>query len=413
MSKMSGIRSIMEDIATAAAEPAEGAWLNLSPGNPALIPQAVATWRQLAERALAERFVESGRYGPTRGANSLVSAIVRYFNTTYGWPIGPENVVVSPGSQLLCFMATTIFTGPGDAGNRPLVLLRLPDYAGYQGLSLAADGIVGVEPVVIPQGDRYFQYGVNVAALRGQADVGMMLVSNPANPAGSLDRQELDAVVAIAAERDVPLLVDNAYGEPFPRVADTKTPPVWHPNVINTFTLSKAGLPGERMAFAIGSADAIRPMVAFLANAALHAPQLVQSVAEAALESRRIDALTTDVIRPYYRAKRRVVEEMLFERLPDSINWRLHSGDGGLFCWLWIDEDWFDDVELYHALKRKKVLVVPGRHFFIGPMTTPFLRGHGTRCVRLSMSDDEWCIAEGISRLSETLTELRDARRPG
>ena len=402
----------MEDIATVETESSTGAWLNLSPGNPAVIPQAVATWRSLAEEAIADGLVEaSGRYGPSRGTHALVEAIVGYFNATYGWSIGAENVVVSPGSQLLCFMATTIFTGPGAEGSLPLVLLRLPDYAGYQGLSLAASGIVGVEPLLTPQGDRYFEYGVDLTALRAQPKIGMMLLSNPANPSGSsLDRHDLDAAVTLAVERDVPLMIDNAYGEPFPRVADTRTPPVYHPNVINCFTLSKAGLPGERLAFAIGAADLIRPMVSFIANAALHAPLLVQSVAERAINSREIDILAAKVIKPYYQAKRRVAEEIIFEKLPESMNWRLHSSDGGLFCWIWIDEEWFNDVEMYQALKRRKVLIVPGRHFFTGAADTPFLRRHGTRCIRLSLTPDEGVIAEGVGRLSAGLREMRDAR---
>lgn len=156
----------------------------------------------------------------------------------------------------------------------------------------------------------------------------------------------------------------------------------------------------------------IDSMVSCTANATLHAPQLMQSVVERALVSREIDVLATKVIKPYYRVKWRMAEELLHDNLPESIKWRLHASDGGMFCWLWIDHDWFDDLEIYRVLKSKRVFIVPGRHFFTGPMTTPFLADHGTRCIRLSLSSDEWVIAEGIARLSEALLELRDEREP-
>ncbi|MEV6568679.1 aminotransferase class I/II-fold pyridoxal phosphate-dependent enzyme [Streptomyces kronopolitis] len=416
MSRLSGIRSIMEDIATAGGDVSESEWLNLSPGNPSHIPVVVAAWNRLAQEALNDRFIESStRYGPSRGTTGLVDAVVEYFNLTYGWSIGPENVVVGPGSQMLSFIATTLFTGPdADGVMRPLVLPRLPDYTGYQGLSVDPGGIVGLEPLIVPEDRHTFHYAVDTEALARQSRMGMMLLSNPANPTGnSVDAGELKALIDTAERRDVPLVLDHAYGEPFPGVVQTRLAPVLHSHVLNLFTLSKAGLPGERIAFAIGPAELIDPMVSFIANSSLHAPQLMQAVVERALASRQIDALTTQYIKPYYKSKREMAEELLAETLPDSLNWRLHSSDGGMFCWLSIDHDWFDDLELYQLLKRKRMFIVPGRHFFVEPLTTPFLRTHGRRCIRLSLSPDEWAVAEGIDRLGEALEEMRASARTG
>jgi valine--pyruvate aminotransferase len=410
MSGRSGIRSIMDDIASAVTTPGDGEWLNLSPGNPSLIPEVVGVWRGLFEEALAEDFTEAScRYGPSRGAGVLVDAIVRYFGDRYDWPIRAENVLVGPGSQLLCFIATAVFTEVTATANRPLIIPCMPDYAGYHGLSLDAAGMVGVPPRIELQDERSFRYVVDVEAVRGLTDMGMMLLSSPRNPTGaSLDLGELAALVEIADNRDVPLLVDHAYGRPFPMVVDPAVDPMWHRSVINSFTLSKAGLPGERLGFVIGPSGAIEAMTSFMANAVLHAPQLIQTVAARALESGEIDVLSEKVISSYYRAKRQAAEQMLRERLPASVRWRLHSSPGGMFCWLWIDHDWFTDLALYDALKARKVFVVPGRHFFVGPHTTPFLAGHGTRCVRLSLTCDEQTIAEGVTRLGEALEELRD-----
>lgn len=413
MTRLSGIRSIMEDIAAAGPDVGDGRWLNLSPGNPSHIPEVVSAWQRLTQEVLHERFVESStQYGPSRGTSGLVEAVAEYFNLTYGWSIGPENIVVGPGSQMLSFVAAALFTGPGDDGRiRPLVLPRMPDYTGYQGLAMDPGGIVGIEPLVIEEGPHSFRYAVDTEALDRQSSMGMMLLSSPANPTGSsLDSAELKTLVETAERHDVPLVVDHAYGEPFPGVAQTRIAPVLHPHVINLFTFSKAGLPGERIAFAIGPAELIDPMVSFIANSSLHGPQLLQATAERALATRQMDVLTTRHIKPYYKAKRAMAEALLTEALPERLNWRLHSSDGGMFCWLNIDHEWFDDLELYELLKRKKMFVVPGRHFFVAPLDTPFLRTHGRRCVRLSLSPNEWAVAEGIDRLAEALTEMRAER---
>lgn len=413
MTRLSGIRSIMEDIATAEPDTGGSDWLNLSPGNPSHIPEVVSVWRRLTQEALNERFVESStRYGPSRGTSGLVSAVVDYFNLTYDWDIGPENVVVGPGSQMLSFVATTLYTGSDQDGRfRPLVLPRMPDYTGYQGLSLDPGGVVGIEPLVVEEGPSSFRYTVDTEALARHDAMGMMLLSSPANPTGgSVDGTELKALVETAEQHGAPLLMDHAYGEPFPGVAPTRVAPFLHSHVVNIFTFSKAGLPGERIAFAVGPADLIDPMVSFIANTALHAPQLIQATVERAMVTRQIDALTTQHIKPYYTAKRTMAEEMLAEVMPASLRWRLHAGDGGMFCWLHIDHEWFDDLELYELLKRKRMFVVPGRHFFVSPLDTPFLRAHGRRCVRMSLSPDEWVVADGINRLGQALKELRSLR---
>lgn len=411
MSGMSGLRTIMEDIATSTAAGSSD-WLNLSIGNPSPIDEVVDAWRELTITAATEDFASvSCRYGPSRGMPTLVDAIVDDFNTRYGWDITADNVVVGPGSQMLCFIAAALFTG--SAGTEPpqrLILPMTPDYAGYQGLSLDREGVVGIAPRVQVTGDRSFHYGFDFDALERCPKAGMFLLSSPSNPTGrSIDDGELARLLGVARERDAPLVVDHAYGAPFPRIAASRLTPQWDEHLINCFTLSKAGLPAERIGFAIGPARYIRPMVSFMANSALHAPQLMQLVAARSLTTGLLDKLASEVIAPFYQARRLAVERLLADLLPDSVNWRLHAGKGGMFCWLWIDEDWFDDMALYGLMKTKKVFIVPGRHFFVHPPTGTTPGGHDTQCFRISLSADEDTIGEGIARIAEGLTHLRRA----
>ncbi|WP_330343276.1 valine--pyruvate transaminase [Streptomyces sp. NBC_00557] len=410
MAGLSGLRSIMEDVAASTAGASADEWLNLSVGNPAPIPAVRDMWRAALTESAAEDFDEAGcRYGPSRGSHALVEAVARYFHQTYGWELGPENIVVGPGSQMVCFAAAALFAGPGLHGDRRIMLPLVPDYTGYQGLCMHEDGIAAVPPLIHREEDHRFRYALDTQALRRRTDIGMMLISSPGNPTGrALSRADLDELTALAAECGAPLFVDNAYGAPFPRIAEVHTEPALNDSVVNCFSASKAGLPGERIGFAIGHPKYIGPLASFMSNSVLHAPQLAQHALARVMADGRLDATTDTAITPYYREKKRFVEELLGEVLPTDVDWRMHSGDGGMFCWLWVDHPWFNDTTLYRRLKERKVFVVPGRHFFVDPLRTPGLAEHATRCFRLSLSADEKVITEGVHRLADVLREMRD-----
>jgi valine--pyruvate aminotransferase len=408
MASPSGLRSIMEDIALTTAAAPSARFLNLGIGNPAYIPEVAETWQRLTASALTAGFQEvSCRYGPSRGSQDLVGAVVRYLGERLGWDIGPQNVVVGPGSQMLCFIAAAMFTGAGAPRPASLVLPMSPDYTGYQGVTLAAGQVAGVEAALRRGPDRSFTYAFDFDALRRRDDLGLLMLSTPSNPTGrSLTAAELDQLVDVVVSRDVPLLVDNAYGEPFPGIGEGALSPRLHDNILNCFTMSKAGLPGERIGFAVGPERYITPMVSFLANSALHAPQLMQATVATALSSGAMDEMVSTAIRPFYAQRRKVVEKMLYDTLPAGIDWRLHAGQGGMFCWLWIDEPWFDDLTFYEALKRERVFVVPGRHFFTDPTGAGGFGAHARQCFRLSVSADLTALTDGIGRIARVLVEM-------
>jgi valine--pyruvate aminotransferase len=410
MAQPSGLRQIMDDIAATIGASQGSEWLNLSIGNPALIPQVVAGWRLLTEQALADDFpTASCQYGPSRGAPAFVEAITAYFNRRYGWSITPANVVVGPGSQFLGFAAAALFTGPAAGGARRLVLPLTPDYTGYEGMALTRDAVVGVSPCVQVDGPRSFRYTIDFGAVEDLRDAGMLVASSPANPTGrSLSEAELLTLLRIAERRDVPLFVDNAYGEPFPCIG-AGLAPIWHDNVINSFTVSKAGLPGERIGFAIGAERYISAMASFMANSVLHAPQLNQMVVARALATGALDSMVESFITPFYRQRRALAAELLESSLPADIDWRLHSGNQGMFSWLWVRHDWFDDLAFYEQLKRAHVFVTPGSYFFVRSQETA-PGGHSAQCIRVSLSCRLPVLEEGIRRIATGLRAMQQER---
>lgn len=410
MSRMSGLRSLMDDIATSTAGDSASEWLNLSIGNPAVIPAVETMWRDLTQHAHRESFADAGQYGPSRGTPTLVTAIAGYFRDRLGWKIGTENIVIGPGSQMLCFIAAALHAGPGRAGPRRVLLPMTPDYTGYQGLCTVAGGVVGVESPPAAEEGRLFRYVLDLDAAALHADPGMLLLSSPCNPTGrAVTPAEQDGLIKIAERLDVPLFVDHAYGQPFPQIGPTQAPPVLHPNVVNCFSLSKMGLPGERVGFAIGPERFITPIVSFLSNSVLHAPRLAQAAVAEGLRSGAIDDAVSTAIRPFYAERRLLAEELLLSAMPPDADWRLHANEGGMFAWVWVNEGWFDDLALYGQLKERQVFVTPGRSFFTA---APRPGQHCTQCFRITLSVDEVVLKEGIRRIGQAVSQARPPHSP-
>lgn len=101
-------------------------------------------WREAAGWAVANSFSDAVGYGPSRGAPVLVKAIADYFHRQLGWNIGPENIVVGPGSQMFCFAAAALYAGEDDSGPRRVGLPAIPDYTGYQGICMHPGGTAGI-----------------------------------------------------------------------------------------------------------------------------------------------------------------------------------------------------------------------------------------------------------------------------
>jgi valine--pyruvate aminotransferase len=409
MASLSGLRLIMEDIATTTASAAGTKWLNLGIGNPAAIPEVQSTWQRMTAEALTASFRDvSCAYGPSRGLPELLDAIAGYFARRYGWNVSPRNIVVGPGSQMLCFIAAALFTGPGAARETRLVLPMTPDYTGYQGLSLTPGGVTGVGPLLRRAGDRSFCYLFDLPALEELTDVGLMLLSSPSNPAGRCaSPDEIEHLARVAGRHDVPLVVDNAYGAPFPGIGGPFTAPLQDERVINVFSVSKAGLPGERLGFAIADERYTDPIVSFLANSTLHAPQLAQSTLARTLRSDVLDTLVASVISPFYAERRKTAEALLAQTLPPDVAWHVHTADGGMFCWVWVDEEWFDDLRLYETLKARGVFVVPGRYFFTGAERGRGLGRHPRQCFRISITPDPDTLAAGVEVIATALNDMR------
>lgn len=409
MYNLTGVRAIMKDIIET-LEAAEGQeYINLSAGNPLILPEVEQLWRDCTAELLANSS-EFGevvcRYGSSQGYGPLISAIATDFNRRYNLNLSERNILITPGSQTLYFYAANAFGGYNPSGNLKQIVLPLsPDYTGYGGVSLAPEALVAYKPTLdIDAAAHKFKYRPDFSQLTIAENTGCVIFSRPCNPTGNvLTDEEVQKIASLAAPFNVPVLIDSAYGPPFPALNFTEMTPVFGENILHCMSLSKAGLPGERIGVAIGDAKWIQVLESFQTNLCIHPSRYGQAIAARAINSGALAEISLQVIRPFYQKKFDVVENTLDRAMPKDLPWFLHRGEGAIFAWLWLKDLPVTDKEFYQQLKQVGVIVVPGSSFFPGLQEN---WPHKQQCLRISLTASDEEIAIGMQRLAKVAEQV-------
>ncbi|MEO0458595.1 MAG: valine--pyruvate transaminase [Cyanobacteria bacterium P01_A01_bin.114] len=406
MSHLTGVRAIMKDIIETLQVGKGQDFINLSAGNPVILPEVEQLWRDCTADLLASP--EYGkvicRYGSSQGYEPLVSAIRDDFNQRYGLSLCDRNILITPGSQFLYFLAANTFGGYTTQGQLKEIVLPLsPDYTGYGGVSLFPESLRAYQPTLeINEPQHRFKYRPDFSQLAITPETGFVLFSRPCNPTGNvLSDTEVRRIASLAAPHNVPVFVDSAYAPPFPALNFTEMTPIFAENIVHCLSLSKAGLPGERIGIAIGPEPIIQILEAFQTNLCIHSSRYGQAIAARAIRSGALIEISKQVIRPHYQAKFAVLEATLAHAMPD-VPWYLHRAEGSIFAWLWLKDLPMRDWDFYQALKQYGVIVVPGSPFFPGLKSLDW--PHTQQCFRISLTATEEQITTALKHLA-TLTD--------
>ena len=407
MSNLTGVRAIMKDIIETLRAGAGQQFINLSAGNPLILPEVEQLWRDCTAQLLASP--EYGevvcRYGSSQGYAPLVEAIANDFNKRYGLNLSDRNILITPGSQTLYFYAVNSFGGYTPSGELKQIVLPLsPDYTGYGGLSLVPKALTAYKPTLdIDEAAHRFKYRPDFSQLSITENTGCVLFSRPCNPTGNvLTENEVKKIATLAAPYNLPVLIDSAYAPPFPALNFTEMTPVFGDNILHCMSLSKAGLPGERVGIAIGDEKWIEVLECFEANIGLHSSRYGQAIAALAINSGALVEISHTVIRPFYQNKFTVLETSLEQAMPKDLPWFLHRGEGAIFAWLWLQDLPISDWEFYQQLKQVGVIIVPGSSFFPG-LDEEWAHKH--QCFRISLTGTDEEIATAMQRLAKVAEE--------
>jgi valine--pyruvate aminotransferase len=404
----SGILALMDDMGQA---------LTLDPhmrmlggGNPAVVPGL----QSLVRERMAELLADTGgfdrmmvRYDPPQGNPRFLRALADLLRREFGWDIGPQNLAITSGGQSAFFYLFNLLAGKFDGGRQKKILLPLaPEYIGYADQGIEPDLFVACRPSIEwPQGrdGKVFKYCIDFAAVESalaRGDIGAIAASRPTNPSGNvLMDAEVAHLSALAAERGIPLILDNAYGTPFPSVMFVPAKPFWAPHVILALSLSKLGLPGTRTGIVIAPEPVAKAVSSLTAIVGLANGTIGQQIVLPWIESGKILELGPKILRPFYEEKGRAAAGWAREYFDAAgVDWALHANEGSFFHWLWLKNLRITTRELYERLKARKVLTVPGEYFFFG-LAEDWPHRH--ECLRLNFSRDADEVREGYQIIAE------------
>lgn len=398
-----GIQELMDDLGQAMC--GEGVQYMLGGGNPAAIPGMQALWRGrmkelLDEPALFDAML--GNYDTPQGRPVFIDALVEFFSREYGWEISRKNIAVVNGSQSGFFALLNMLAGAMPDGSRKKILLPLmPEYIGYADQGIEDGLFTSFRPSIEHIDDHIFKYHVNFHELKIGDDIGAILVSRPTNPTGNvLTDNEVDHLSAMAKNRGIPLIIDNAYGAPFPHIIFKDVSLTWEDHIVLSFSLSKLGLPGTRTGIVVASPEIISNLSAMNAVLSLANTNVGQEITAPMIASGKLVEACSRFVTPFYQEKRKLALEWAEEFFDNSLPWNLHICEGALFFWLWCKGASITSKEFYERLKKRGVLVVPGNYFFFG-LSEPWL--HSDECIRINYSQPESTVREGFRIIGKEL----------
>jgi valine--pyruvate aminotransferase len=216
-----------------------------------------------------------------------------------------------------------------------------------------------------------------------------------------LTDEEVTRLRALARRLDVPLILDNAYGLPFPQIVFTDATPVWDENMIVCMSLSKLGLPGIRTGIVVARPEIVAALGAMTAVTSLAAGSVGPVLVRELVANGEIVRLSREVIRPFYQRRAAQALAWLAEAL-DGCEWRVHTPEGALFLWLWLPQLSISSAELYARLKARGVLVLSGHNFFPGLREAPSeYWPHRDQCLRITYARDEDTVRRGIAIIGD------------
>lgn len=405
LSAHSGIYDLMEDLGQALSA---GGMIMMGGGNPAHIPAVEQVWRQRLEEILATPGgMESmlGDYDTPRGRPEFLQTLAAFFEARLGWPVGPENIAVTTGSQTANFLLFNLLAGPAGGGKelRRILFPVVPEYIGYSDQGVAPDMFRAWKPEIELRGVDLFKYRMAPRDLT--PDIAALCISRPTNPSSNvITDAELSTLSRLAAESGARLIIDNAYGQPFPGVLFTPVrPPAWEEHVIHTFSLSKLGLPSTRTGIIVAEAGIIDRVARMNAQVVLATSTLGQTITRPLFANGDLPRLCAEVVVPFYRQRSAAALAALRESFAGYEHYRVHECEGTFFLWLWLPRLPVTDRELYARLKRRGLLVVPGSYFFPG-LQEPW--EHASQCIRLTYSAEPAAVRRGMAILAEEVRGL-------
>ena len=412
--KGSGIEDLMYDLGNAMTTAGPNMKM-LGGGQPAHIAEVDTIWRKRMEEIMTDgQSFENmvGNYDPPQGNPHFITALAKMLRENFGWNVTEKNIAITSGGQTAFFFLFNALAGNmGDdqkAKRKKILLPLVPEYIGYANQSVGDDFFKAVKPIIDEVGDHQFKYRVDLDAIEITDDIAAICVSRPTNPTGNvLTDNEMKRLADLAKKHNIPFIIDNAYGAPFPNIFFADANPMWDEQVILTLSLSKIGLPGTRTGIVVASEVIASAVASMSAIIGLANNNIGQTMMTPLVENGEILKLSNEVVKPFYVKKSNQAQGWVKQYFDDSVPYRYHVREGALFLWLWFKDLPVSSKELYQKLKEREVLVVSGHYFFFGLDSEEWR--HTDECIRVTYTMPEEKVRGGIEIIAEVVKEIYSA----
>ncbi|MEI8260046.1 MAG: PLP-dependent aminotransferase family protein [Actinomycetes bacterium] len=363
--------------------------VSLAGGMPFVQALPVDMLTATAVRVLTERGSTALQYGSGQGDVTLREQILEVIGEV-GVTAHPDDIVVTPGSQMALDLVTRVFCDPGD-----VVLVEAPSYVGALGVFRAYECDVihvamddeGLVPTALAE-------AIVAARVAGKRVKMIYTIPSFHNPAGVTQGPARRAeILAIAQREGIALLEDDPYGllgfegEP-PRAirADDSE------GVIYLGSFSKTIASGLRVGWAVAP-HGVREKLVLAAESAVLCPSNYAQLTVSEYLATQPWREQIKVFREVYRERRDALLESLQALMPAGTTWTIPAG--GFYSWLTLPEG-LDATAMLPRAVAALVAYVPGTGFYVD--------GQGRQNLRLSYCYPEpERIREGVRRLASVM----------
>lgn len=404
----SGITQLMDDLGKA-NQSANPNIIMLGGGNPAMIPAAHDIFVNELQNLIHNSDVDQmlGLYDGPLGYDEFRKAMAELLRNHYGWEVTKNNISLSNGSQSSFFNLFNLFAGKMEDGSTNKVLFPLaPEYIGYADQGLSEDMFISIKPKIhfIEDEINQFKYQIDFKKLKetlqNKDNIGALCVSRPTNPTGNvITNNELKQLDALAVKYEIPLIIDNAYGHPFPGAIYTDAQLSWNSNTILCMSLSKLGLPGLRTGIVLANQKVIEALSRISSIMTLAPNSVGPTLLTRMIKDKELISLSQNIIKPYYQNKAETAVK-LFNEVFSGLPVYLHKLEGAFFMWLWFKELKITSEALYNKLKKEDVYVIPGHNFFID-IDDNWTHKH--QCIRINYAKDELVLRKGLEAICKII----------
>ncbi len=342
-----------------------------------------AAFATALERRSAERSLQ---YSTTEGDPELRRRVADRL-TVRGLPTGPDDLLITSGSQQALTLIAAVFLEPGDR-----ILVEDPSYLA----ALQAFGLAGAVPIPVPCDED----GIDPAAVERLVAEHrpklLYVVPTFHNPTGRTLSEERRVELAAVMERTgLWAIEDDPYGE-LRYAGEPSTPLAAIPGAaertLALSTLSKVAAPGLRIGWVRCPAALRKPLTIAKQAADLHSSTVDQAATALWLAHVDLDA-HLERLREIYGQRRDAMLELLPTALPEGSTF--NRPEGGMFVWARLPEG-HDATALLPRAIAAQVAYVPGAPFYA---TTP-----DPRTLRLSFTTHSPAeIRTGLERLRGAL----------